>query len=126
MFRSRSNFMGYLKNPESTRGAFSEDRWIKSGDVGFLDACENLYIDGRIKELIITTGGVKISPHYIETMIKIELPCLSNVVVIGDRRKYLTALITFKVGNDKYICCNLCFTYILLFRPLLIITLDIL
>lgn len=96
--RSRANFMGYLKDPVKTRGTLNDEGWISSGDMGYIDPQGYVYVNGRIKELIITAGGENIPPTYIEGLIKKELPCISNVVVIGDKRKYITALLTFKVS----------------------------
>ncbi|XP_061387953.1 long-chain-fatty-acid--CoA ligase heimdall-like, partial [Musca vetustissima] len=96
LIRGRFNFMGYLKEPQKTKEAFTEDGYIRSGDRGHLDAAGNLYINGRIKEVIITSGGENISPIPIEDIIKKELPCISNAMVIGDNRKYLTVLLTMK------------------------------
>lgn len=89
--------MGYLKDEEKTRETLTEDGWIRSGDLGYLDKEDNLYISGRIKELIITAGGENIPPCHIEALIKKELPCISNALVIGDHKKYLTVLLTLKV-----------------------------
>ncbi|XP_073821678.1 long-chain-fatty-acid--CoA ligase heimdall-like [Musca autumnalis] len=100
LIRSRGNFMGYLKEPIKTLEAFTEDGYVKSGDRGHLDANGNLHINGRIKELIITSGGENISPVYIEDIIKKELQCISNAMVVGDNRKYLTVLLTFKTLID--------------------------
>uniref|UniRef100_A0A1I8MWU3 long-chain-fatty-acid--CoA ligase n=1 Tax=Musca domestica TaxID=7370 RepID=A0A1I8MWU3_MUSDO len=103
LIRGRCNFMGYLKEPHKTREAFTEDGFIKSGDIGQLDAGGNVYINGRIKEIIITSGGENIPPIYIEDQIKKLLPCVGNAMVVGDNRKYLTVLLTFKVRNENSI-----------------------
>ena len=85
-------FLGYFKEPEATREALV-DGWLCSGDLGELDADGFLTITGRKKEILITAGGKNISPKNIEAAIK-ESPLVSEAVVIGDRRKFLTALIT--------------------------------
>lgn len=59
-----------------------------------------LYITGRKKELIITAGGEKVAPVPIESLIKQALPIVSNAIVIGDQRKFLTCLLTLKVEVD--------------------------
>lgn len=96
----RHVMMGYLFNETKTKEVFYEDGWLKSGDIGFEDEDGYVTISGRIKELIITAGGENIPPVLIEDAIKKELPCLSNVMVIGDRRKFLSCLLTLKVDVD--------------------------
>lgn len=66
-----------------------------------LDAKGNLSITGRLKELIITSGGENVAPVLIENNIKEELKFLSNAMVVGDARKYLTVVLTIKHGVDK-------------------------
>jgi long-chain acyl-CoA synthetase len=85
-------FLGYFKDPEATAEAL-RDGWLCSGDLGSFDAEGFLTITGRKKEIIITAGGKNIAPKNIEAALK-ELKIVAEAVVIGDRRRYLTALIT--------------------------------
>ncbi|XP_065357515.1 long-chain-fatty-acid--CoA ligase heimdall-like [Calliphora vicina] len=96
LIRGRCNFMGYLKDTEKTLETLTADGWLRTGDMGYVDGQQNLYISGRLKELIITAGGENIPPVHIEELIKDELPCVSNAVVIGDHKKFLTVLLTLK------------------------------
>jgi long-chain acyl-CoA synthetase len=85
-------FQGYYKNEEATREALV-DGWLHTGDVGEIDADGFLKITGRKKDIIITAGGKNITPANIEGEIK-QCQWVSQCVVIGDRRPYLTALVT--------------------------------
>ena len=85
-------FVGYFKNPEATAETL-RDGWLLSGDIGTFDADGFLFITGRKKDIIITAGGKNIAPKDLETGIK-DNPLVSEAVLIGDRRKYLTALVT--------------------------------
>lgn len=100
-FKGRHVFMGYLKNEEATRETIDENRYLHSGDVGKFDKNGNLTITGRIKELLITAGGENVAPVLIEDEIKKELGFVSNVMVVGDQKKYLSAIITLKHDLDK-------------------------
>ncbi|MEA1902330.1 MAG: AMP-binding protein [Actinomycetota bacterium] len=85
-------FKGYWNKPEKTAEAFTEDGWLKTGDVGeWVDGTHIKIID-RIKHIIITSGGKNISPSEIENSLKTS-PYIKEVMVIGDGMKYLTALI---------------------------------
>jgi len=85
-------FLGYFKDPEATADAL-QDGWLCSGDLGRFDEEGFLHITGRKKDIIITAGGKNITPKNIESGIK-NHPLVHEAVVIGDRRKYLTALIS--------------------------------
>ena len=95
--RGRHVSAGYYKNPEATAETIDEDGWLHSGDLGKLEG-EFLYITGRKKEIIITAGGENIAPNVIEGLMK-SIPGVSQVVVVGDRRKHLSAL--FSLDAEK-------------------------
>uniref|UniRef100_A0A8C6UI25 long-chain-fatty-acid--CoA ligase n=1 Tax=Neogobius melanostomus TaxID=47308 RepID=A0A8C6UI25_9GOBI len=99
-FWGRNVFMGYLNMPDKTTEALDEDGWLHSGDLGKHDQYEFLYITGRIKELIITAGGENIPPVLIEDALKAEAPIVSNAMLIGDKLKFLSMLLTLKCITD--------------------------
>ncbi|MBN2284093.1 MAG: long-chain fatty acid--CoA ligase [Deltaproteobacteria bacterium] len=84
--------MGYYKNEEATKEAFTDDGYFKTGDIGEFDDEGYLKITGRIKDLIITSGGKNISPQNLENDMKASR-FIEQVAVIGDNRKYLSALV---------------------------------
>jgi long-chain acyl-CoA synthetase len=90
--RSAGVFQGYFKNPEATAETIGADGWLHTGDVGVLDEDGFLTITDRKKDIIITAGGKNISPSEIENRLKVS-PYVREAIVVGDRRKYLTALI---------------------------------
>jgi long-chain acyl-CoA synthetase len=92
LVRGSTVFAGYHRDPAAT-AAVLKDGWLYTGDVGELDADGFLRITDRKKDLIITAGGKNISPSNIETALT-QHPLIANAVVIGDRRPYLSALIT--------------------------------
>jgi long-subunit acyl-CoA synthetase (AMP-forming) len=93
LFRGRHVCMGYFKNKEATEESLDPEGWFHSGDIGEFDTEGFLKVTDRKKELLITAGGENIAPQVIEGMLK-AIPIVNQVVVIGDRRKYLSALIT--------------------------------
>ncbi|NVL83589.1 AMP-binding protein, partial [Escherichia coli] len=84
---------GYLKDPEATKNALDADGWLHSGDIGTIDAEGFVQITDRKKDLLITAGGENIAPQVLEGHLK-GIPVVAQAVVIGDRRKYLAALLT--------------------------------
>ncbi|XP_063056785.1 long-chain-fatty-acid--CoA ligase ACSBG2-like [Engraulis encrasicolus] len=95
-FWGRHVFMGYLNMADKTAEALDQDGWLHSGDLGKHDKQDFLFITGRIKELIITAGGENIPPVPIEDALKDAVPLISNAMLIGDKRKFLSILLTIK------------------------------
>jgi long-chain acyl-CoA synthetase len=94
LVRGPAVFLGYYKDPKGTAEALI-DGWLHTGDLGSFDGSGFLSITGRKKEIIITAGGKNIAPNNIEDLLK-AIPLVNDAVVIGDRRKYLVALISLK------------------------------
>jgi long-chain acyl-CoA synthetase len=89
------NFKGYWGKPEKTAETFTEDGWLRTGDVGeWVDGTHVKIVD-RMKDIIITSGGKNVSPSEIENSLKVS-PFIKEAMVIGDRRKYLTALLAIE------------------------------
>lgn len=82
---------GYHNLPEETAQAF-QDGWFRSGDLGAIDSTGHLRITGRKKDLIVTAGGKNVSPEILEDSLQTH-PLISSVVVVGDNRPYIGALI---------------------------------
>jgi long-chain acyl-CoA synthetase len=93
LIRSDSVFTGYYKEPEATAAALTEDGWLYTGDVGEIDPDGFLHITDRKKDLIITAGGKNIAPQNLENALK-NSRFVSQAIVVGDRRPYVTALLT--------------------------------
>jgi long-chain acyl-CoA synthetase len=83
---------GYFKDPEATRAVLSEDGWFSTGDIGFLDRDNYLFITDRKKDLLKTAAGKYVAPQPIENMLKTS-PYILNAMVVGDQRKFIVALI---------------------------------
>lgn len=99
--KGRNIFRRYRDDEKATQEVFDEQEFFRTGDTGAFDERGNLRITGRTKELIKTSGGENIPPVLIEDTIKATVPYLSHVVVIGDRKKYLTCLAILKTVVDK-------------------------
>jgi long-chain acyl-CoA synthetase len=87
-------FAGYHKEPEATQDTVGDDGWLRTGDIGRIDDDGYLYIVDRKKHIIITAGGKNITPANIENEIKSQDPMISQVHAHGDRRPYVSALVT--------------------------------
>uniref|UniRef100_A0A8D2DRH0 long-chain-fatty-acid--CoA ligase n=1 Tax=Sciurus vulgaris TaxID=55149 RepID=A0A8D2DRH0_SCIVU len=97
----RHIFMGYLDREDETLAAIDEEGWLHSGDLGRMDTQGFLYITGRIKEILVTAGGENVAPVPIETLVKEKIPIVSNAMLVGDRAKFLSVLLTLKCETDR-------------------------
>jgi len=102
LVRGKNVFMGYLNLPEKTAETVDAEGWLHTGDVGTVDADGYFRITDRMKDIIITAGGKNITPSEWENELKFS-PYITDAVVIGDKRAYLTALIMIDQENvEKY------------------------
>ena len=92
LVRGPSVFAGYFGDPAKTAGTIDADGWLYTGDCGEIDAAGYLAIRDRIKDILITSGGKNITPSQIENQLKFS-PYIADVVVVGEGRNYLTALV---------------------------------
>ncbi|NWG74399.1 MAG: long-chain fatty acid--CoA ligase [Rubrivivax sp.] len=100
--RGPNVFAGYLNQPEKTAETIDADGWLHTGDVGTVDEEGFFRITDRMKDIIITAGGKNITPSEIENELKFS-PYVTDAVVIGDKRPYLTVLIMIDQENvEKY------------------------
>jgi long-chain acyl-CoA synthetase len=97
LVRGDNVFLGYYKDPKTTAETLI-DGWLHTGDVGYFDEEGYLKISDRKKDIIITSGGKNITPQYIENQLKFS-PYINDACVIGDRKKFLTALIMIDEEN---------------------------
>ena len=102
LVRGPNVFMGYLNQPEKTAETIDADGWLHTGDVGVADADGYFRITDRMKDIIITAGGKNVTPSEWENELKFS-PYVTDAVVIGDRRAYLTAIVMIEQENvEKY------------------------
>ena len=95
-------FLGYLNQPQKTAEAIDARGWLHTGDVGSIDNEGYVRITDRMKDIIITSGGKNITPSEIENLLKFS-PYVSDAVVVGDKRPYLTCLVMIDHENvEKY------------------------
>ncbi len=93
LIRSPTVFAGYYKDHDATAEVLGEDGWLRSGDVGSVDADGFVHITDRKKDILITAGGKNVAPANLENALK-TAPLVSQALVLGDRRPYVAALIT--------------------------------
>lgn len=91
--RGGSIMRGYHGEEQLTREAFTEDGWLKTGDIAQIDADGNVKITGRAKEIIVTAGGKNVAPEVLEERLKGH-PLISQVMVVGDNKPFVAALVT--------------------------------
>jgi long-chain acyl-CoA synthetase len=87
---------GYYKSPDATREVLSDDGWFRTGDIGYLDKDNYLFITDRKKDLIKTAAGKFVAPQPIENALK-SSPYVLNAMVVGDQRKFIVALIVANI-----------------------------
>jgi long-chain acyl-CoA synthetase len=100
LVRGETLMAGYYKQPEQTKEMIDQDGWLHTGDVGYLDQDNYLYITDRKKNIIITAGGKNVAPAPIENTLKLS-KYIEDVCVIGDRRKFISAIIIPNYENLK-------------------------
>jgi long-chain acyl-CoA synthetase len=98
LIRGKNVFMGYLNQPEKTAETIDADGWLHTGDVGTQDGDGYFRITDRMKDIIITAGGKNITPSELENELKFS-PYITDAVVVGDRRAYLTAIVMIDLEN---------------------------
>jgi long-chain acyl-CoA synthetase len=102
LVRGANVFMGYLNQPEKTKETIDADGWLHTGDVGAVDGDGFFRIVDRMKDIIITAGGKNITPSELENELKFS-PYVTDAVVIGDRKPYLTVIVMIDQENvEKY------------------------
>ena len=98
LVRGKNVFAGYLNLPEKTAETLDRDGWLHTGDVGLVDADGYYRITDRMKDIIITAGGKNVTPSELENDLKFS-PYITDAVVIGDKRPYLTVIIMIDQEN---------------------------
>jgi long-chain acyl-CoA synthetase len=98
LVRGGNVFMGYLNQPEKTAETIDADGWLHTGDVGLVDTDGFFHITDRMKDIIITAGGKNVTPSELENELKFS-PYITDAVVIGDRKPYLTVIIMIDQEN---------------------------
>ena len=96
LLRGPTIFAGYYKNEQATLAAVDEEGWLHTGDVAEIDADGFIRITDRKKDILVTAGGKKVAPQNLENLLK-GSKFVSQALVVGDRRPYITALVALDV-----------------------------
>ena len=99
LVKSPSLFSSYLSDPQTTSEVL-RNGWLHTGDIGYVDSDGYIFITGRKKELIVSSTGKKIYPSRVENLFRME-PLISQVLLVGDRLPYLTALFTINPATAE-------------------------
>ena len=100
LFRGPNVMRGYYNDPQATAAALDAEGWLHSGDIGTIDTDGYLTITDRKKDLIITAGGKKVAPQRVESALRASR-FISQVVVCGERRKFISALVTLQADSVR-------------------------
>jgi len=98
LVKGRGVMLRYWQAPEATRDVLDAEGWLHTGDIGFIDGGGFLHITDRKKDIIVTAGGKNVAPQKLENLLQSH-PLISHAVVHGDRRKFISALLTLEVGQ---------------------------
>lgn len=101
LVRGRGVFLGFWKKSEQSKDVLDKDGWFHTGDIGEVDSDGFVKIIDRKRDIIVTSQGKNIAPQRVENIIKSKSPVIAHVVVVGDQRPYLTALIALEPTNAK-------------------------
>jgi long-chain-fatty-acid--CoA ligase ACSBG len=99
--RGQHVFLGYLGDPASTAAAFTDDGFLRTGDLATMDTDGFITLTGRMKELLVTAGGENIAPLPLEKALERAMPAVARAMVIGDRRKFLSCLLSLHTAEDN-------------------------
>ena len=103
LVRGPLNMMGYWHNKQATQAIIDDEGWLHTGDTVRLDEQGRIYITGRIKEIIVLSNGEKVPPSDMELAIAMD-PLFDQVIVLGEGRPYLSALLVLNAGQWQNFC----------------------
>jgi long-chain acyl-CoA synthetase len=106
LVRGRGVFLGFWQKPEQTALVLDTDGWFHTGDIGEIDTDGFVKIVDRKRDIIVTSQGKNVAPQRVENLIKSKSPSIAHVVVVGDKRPYLTALIALERPNAEKLVQN--------------------